>query len=31
MDSIEKDERPKRPVTIDVSLVERESTAPVQA
>ncbi|WP_284747815.1 LacI family DNA-binding transcriptional regulator [Amycolatopsis sp. RTGN1] len=30
MDSIEKGERPKRPVTIDVSLVERESTAPVR-
>ncbi len=31
LDSIEKGERPKRPVTIDVSLVERESTAPVRA
>ncbi|WP_326945982.1 LacI family transcriptional regulator [Amycolatopsis sp. NBC_01307] len=30
MDSIEKSERPKHPVTIDVSLVERESTAPVR-
>jgi LacI family transcriptional regulator len=31
MDSIEKGERPKRPVTIDVSLVERESAAPVRS
>jgi LacI family transcriptional regulator len=31
LDSIEKGERPKRPVTIDVSLVERESTAAVRA
>lgn len=31
MDSIEKSERPKHPVTIDVSLVERESTGPASA
>jgi LacI family transcriptional regulator, galactose operon repressor len=31
MDSIERGERPKRPVTIDVSLVERESTAPARS